>query len=62
MATQPFVAVAGAKGLSETAVLWRHVTGNALLPVLNIAGLLLGELIAGALITETVLAAAGSGS
>ena len=34
---------ARAKGLSETGVLWRHVTGNALLPVLNIAGLLLGN-------------------
>ena len=55
------VAVARAKGLSETAVLWRHVTGNALLPVLNIAGLLLGELIAGALITETVFGRSGLG-
>ncbi|MDU5499667.1 MAG: ABC transporter permease [Enterobacter sp.] len=42
-------------------VLWRHVTGNALLPVLNIAGLLLGELIAGALITETVFGRSGLG-
>ena len=61
VASQPFVAVARAKGLSETAVLWRHVTGNALLPVLNIAGLLLGELIAGALITETVFGRSGLG-
>lgn len=61
VAAQPFVAVARAKGLSETAVLWRHVTGNALLPVLNIAGLLLGELIAGALITETVFGRSGLG-
>ena len=53
VATQPFVAVARAKGLSET--------GNALLPVLNIAGLLLGELIAGALITETVFGRSGLG-
>jgi peptide/nickel transport system permease protein len=30
--------------------------------VLNIAGLLLGELIAGALITETVFGRSGSGS
>jgi peptide/nickel transport system permease protein len=29
--------------MSETGVLWRHVTGNALLPALNIAGLLLGS-------------------
>ena len=36
-------------------------TGNALLPVLNIAGLLLGELIAGALITETVFGRGGLG-
>jgi peptide/nickel transport system permease protein len=61
VAAQPFVAVARAKGLSETGVLWRHVTGNALLPVLN-AGLLLGELIAGALITETVFGRSGLGS
>lgn len=61
VAAQPFVAVARAKGLSETGVLWRHVTGNALLPVLNIAGLLLGELIAGALITETVFGRGGLG-
>lgn len=61
VAEQPFVAVARAKGFSETGVLWRHVTGNALLPVLNIAGLLLGELIAGALITETVFGRSGLG-
>ena len=61
VAAQPFVAVARAKGLSETGALWRHVTGNALLPVLNIAGLLLGELIAGALITETVFGRGGLG-
>lgn len=61
VSAQPFVAVARAKGLSETGVLWRHVTGNALLPVLNIAGILLGELIAGALITETVFGRSGLG-
>ena len=61
VATQPFVAVARAKGASESRVLWRHVMRNALLPVLNIAGLLLGELIAGALITETVFGLSGIG-
>ena len=34
---------------------------NALLPVLNVAGLLLGELIVGALITETVFGLSGIG-
>lgn len=61
VSVQPFVGVARAKGMSENGVLWRHVLGNALLPVLNIAGLLLGELIAGALITETVFGRAGLG-
>jgi len=59
--TQPFVAVARAKGASAPHVLWRHIMRNALLPVLNVAGLLLGELIAGALITETVFGLSGIG-
>ncbi|WP_437611396.1 ABC transporter permease [Erwinia sp. V71] len=59
--TQPFVAVARAKGASYSGVLWRHVTLNALLPVLTVTGLLLGELIAGALITETVFGLSGLG-
>jgi peptide/nickel transport system permease protein len=61
VSTRPFVAVARAKGASESDVLWRHVLRNALLPVLTVAGLLLGELIAGALITETVFGLGGLG-
>lgn len=59
--TQPFVVVARAKGASHSGVLWRHVARNAMLPVLTIAGILLGELIAGALITETVFGRSGLG-
>ncbi|MFP8409403.1 ABC transporter permease [Serratia marcescens] len=59
--TQPFVAVARAKGASRSGVLWRHVTRNAMLPALTIAGMLFGELIAGALITETVFGRSGLG-
>lgn len=61
VAIRSFVAVARAKGASEGHVLWRHVLRNALLPVLTVAGLLLGELIAGALITETVFGLGGLG-
>ena len=61
VSTQPFVAVARAQCASESHVLWHHVMRNALLPVLNVAGLLLGELIAGALITETVFGLSGVG-
>ncbi|AFJ99671.1 ABC transporter permease [Cronobacter sakazakii] len=58
---QPFVTVARAKGASHRGVLWRHVARNALLPVLTVAGLLLSELIAGALVTETVFGLNGLG-
>jgi peptide/nickel transport system permease protein len=59
--TRPFVAVARAKGASETRLLWRHVARNAILPTLTIAGVLFGELIAGAVVTETVFGLNGIG-
>lgn len=59
--TQPFIAVARAKGASRAWVLWRHVLRNALLPVLTIAGVLFGELLAGAVVTETVFGINGIG-
>lgn len=60
--TQPFVAVARAKGASRTWVLWRHVARNALLPTLTMAGILFGELLAGAVVTEAVFGLNGLGS
>ncbi len=60
--TRPFVAVARAKGASHARVLWRHVAKNALLPVLTVGGVLFGELLAGAVITETVFGLNGIGS
>jgi peptide/nickel transport system permease protein len=59
--TQPFVAVARAKGASQAWVLWHHVARNAVLPVLTIAGVLFGELLAGAVVTETVFGLNGIG-
>jgi peptide/nickel transport system permease protein len=59
--TRPFIAVAYAKGASQTRVLWRHVARNALLPALTIAGVLFGELIAGSVVTETVFGLNGIG-
>lgn len=61
VSTRAFVPVARAKGLSRASVLWRHVLRNAALPTLAIAGVLLGELIAGAVITETVFGLNGLG-
>ena len=58
---QPFVVVARAKGASRAGALWRHVAANAALPALTIAGILLGELIANAVVTETVFGLNGIG-
>ena len=60
--TQPFVAVARAKGASRHWVLCKHVARNALLPTLTIAGVLFGELLAGAVVTEAVFGLNGLGS
>jgi peptide/nickel transport system permease protein len=60
--TQNFVAVARAKGASRSRVLWRHVARNAVLPTLTVAGILLGELLAGAVVTETVFGLNGLGA
>jgi peptide/nickel transport system permease protein len=62
VSTQPYVGVARAKGASRHGVLWRHVARNALLPTLTIAGVLFGELLAGAVVTEAVFGLNGLGS
>lgn len=59
--TQPFVAVAKSRGGSNAWVLSHHVVKNAILPALTIAGVLLGELIGGAVVTETVFGRTGVG-
>jgi peptide/nickel transport system permease protein len=61
MSLMPFVPVARAKGASRQWVFWRHVLRNALLPTLAIAGILFGELLAGAVVTETVFGLNGIG-
>jgi peptide/nickel transport system permease protein len=58
---EPFVAVARAKGASHAWVLRRHVARNALLPTLTMAGVLFGELIGGAVVTEAVFGLSGLG-
>ena len=58
---QPFVTVVRARGASTSWLLWRNVARNAMLPTLTMAGLLFGELVGGAVVTETVFARAGIG-
>ncbi|CDM65334.1 ABC transporter permease [Pyrinomonas methylaliphatogenes] len=51
---QDYVRTARAKGLSERAVLYKHVLKNGLIPVVTVLGLQLGVLLAGAIITEKI--------
>ncbi|CUH65860.1 Dipeptide transport system permease protein DppB [Thalassovita gelatinovora] len=61
VAQQDFVKTARAKGLSPSVIRRRHILRNALLPVVTLAGLQAGQLIGGAVLTETVFAWPGIG-
>lgn len=58
---QPFVSVARARGATNTWLLGRTVARNAMLPALTMAGLLFGELVGGAVVTEAVFGRMGIG-
>jgi len=49
-----YIRTARAKGLSESAILWRHAMKNAIIPVITFMALDLGAMMAGAILTETV--------
>jgi len=51
---EDYVRTARAKGLSRPAVLFRHTLRNALIPVVTILAGMLGSLLAGAVVTETL--------
>ncbi len=58
---QDFVRFARAKGAGQRAVLFRHGLKNALIPLVTVFGLMLGDLIAFATLTETIFAWPGIG-
>ncbi|AWI85905.1 diguanylate cyclase (plasmid) [Alloyangia pacifica] len=59
--SQDFVKTARAKGVSERRVVMKHVVGNALLPMITLAGVQVPSLLTGALVTETVFTWPGMG-
>src|SRR5207244_12357152 len=59
---EEYVVAARAKGLAEKNVVWRHVTNNALIPVITVVALELGTLLSGSIIVETVFAWPGRSS
>lgn len=58
---EQYVTTARAKGLKESAVLFKHAVPNALAPVVTLIGLQLGVLIGGSIVTETIFAWPGIG-
>lgn len=59
--SQDYVRTAWAKGLSERQVVLRHALKNAALPVLTLLGGLMGGLLSGAVLTETIFSWPGLG-
>jgi ABC-type dipeptide/oligopeptide/nickel transport system permease component len=58
---EDYVRTARAKGLKERTVVYGHALKNALIPVLTIFGLQMGQLLAGAIIIENVFTLPGLG-
>ena len=59
---EDYVRTADAKGLKPKTIRGRHILKNAMLPVVTVIGLLLGQLFAGAVLTESVFSFGGIGS
>ena len=59
--SQPYVAAARAKGLSETKVVLKHALKNSLIPIVTLIGLDLGSYLNGAVLTETIFGWDGLG-
>ena len=57
-----FVRTARAKGVREICVIVRHAFSNTLLPIVTVLGVQIGNLLAGAVVTEAVFAWPGLGS
>ncbi len=58
---QDFVRTARSKGLTERAVLYKHIVANTLLPVITVIGFRIAFILSGTIIVETVFALPGIG-
>lgn len=58
---QPFIAMARARGMSETGVRLRHALRHALVPLVTLAGFVFASLLGGAVIVELLFSRQGIG-
>ena len=50
------------RGIKESAILWKHVLPNAMLPIVTLLGLSLGSLLGGTAVVEIIYNWPGMGS
>jgi peptide/nickel transport system permease protein len=58
---QPYIRTAAAKGLKWRDVVWTHALPNAAVPIVTIVGFMVGSLIAGAVVVESIFSWPGIG-
>ena len=58
---EDYIRTAKAKGLSYTRIVIVHALRNALIPVVTVVGLIVGQLLSGAVLTETIFSWPGIG-
>ncbi len=59
--SEDYIRTARSKGVTENTVVWKHAVRNALIPTVTMAGLLLGRMVSGAVLTETIFSFPGVG-
>lgn len=59
---EDYIRTSRANGLAKWAVILRHALPNALIPSVTVLGLAMGDLLYGAVLTETVFAWPGMGA
>jgi len=59
---EDYIKTARAKGLRPVKIYFVHALKNALMPIITIIGLMVGTLLTGAILTETIFAWPGIGS
>lgn len=58
---EQFIVTLRSKGLTERTVMYRHALRNALIPAVTMIGMLIGEMLAGTVVIETVFSRQGIG-
>lgn len=58
---EPFITTLRAKGISRHVIMYKHALRNALIPVVTVVGMQIGEMLAGTVVIETVFSRQGIG-